>query len=646
MFERARASRNHPAPRRVGGAVERHPLRPESAQIHRSAGRAGRGGALDPSPLPLPPVHTPPRLGALVEPGGVRFRVWAPAADRAGVVLSDRTVPLNPAGDGYHEAFVGGAAAGDRYRIALDPGSGPATPFPDPASRHQPEGVHGPSEVVDPGAFQWTDDEWTPPAPRDLVVYELHVGAFTPGGTFDGARERLPYLADLGVTAVELMPLADFPGERGWGYDGAALYAPAHAYGRPDDLRRLVDAAHAEGLAVLLDVVYNHLGPDGAYVAAFGPVFTAKHETPWGQAMNLDDDGARGVRDLFLDNARHWLEEYHVDGFRLDATHALVDDSDPHFLQELSAFVDGLTPPRLLIAEDHRNDARLVTPRGRGGYGLDAVWADDLHHQVRNVVAGDTEGYYADFADTTASEIAETLRRGWFYDGRPTKRTGEARGTSAEGVGREQCVVCIQNHDQVGNRPTGARLNHEVSPAAFRAATALLLVVPETPLLFMGQEWAASAPFPFFSDHNDELGPLVTAGRKREFEDFAGFEGEVPDPQAEATFRSAVLDWSERDTPDHAHTLALTRVLLALRPALGDPAEAEVEAVGDGALVVRRGGYTALVDLAGGAALPLPDGAEVVLSTEDVAHAPDPAPPERSGGAVVFSRPGALVARG
>ncbi|MDT0633258.1 malto-oligosyltrehalose trehalohydrolase [Rubrivirga sp. S365] len=585
-------------------------------------------------------MNTPPRLGALVEPDGVRFRVWAPAAERVDVVLGERSVPLDATGDGYHEAFVGGAAAGDRYRLALDGGD----PFPDPASRFQPEGVHGPSEVVDPGAFAWTDDSWTPPGLESLVVYELHVGTFTAEGTFDGVRERLGALRELGVTAVELMPLADFPGERGWGYDGAALYAPAHAYGRPDDLRRLVDAAHAEGLAVLLDVVYNHLGPDGAYVAAFGPVFTPRHETPWGQAMNLDDDGSRGVRDLFLDNARHWLEEYHLDGFRLDATHALVDDSDPHFLAELSAFVDGLTPPRLLIAEDHRNDARLVTPRP-AGYGLDAVWADDLHHQVRNVLAGDTEGYYADFAGTTTAEIAETLRRGWFYDGRPTRRTGERRGTSAEGVRREQCVVCVQNHDQVGNRPTGARLHHEVSAAAFRAATALLLVAPETPLLFMGQEWATSAPFPFFSDHNAELGPLVTAGRKREFADFPGFSGEVPDPQAEGTFRSAVLDWSERDAPGHAHTLALTRALLALRPALGDPAEATVEAAGDGALVLRRGGHVALVDLVGGAALGLPSGAHVVLSTESAAHAPDPAPPRREGGAVVFSRPGALVAR-
>ena len=593
-------------------------------------------------------MRTPPALGALVEPGGVRFRVWAPVADRVDVVLDGRTAPLDATGSGYHEAFVGGVAPGDRYRLALDPGSGPgqapADPFPDPASRYQPEGVHGPSEVVDPGAYRWTDGGWAPPALEDLVVYELHVGTFTPAGTFDGVREKLPELKALGVTAIELLPVADFPGERGWGYDGAALYAPSRAYGRPDDLRRLVDAAHDLGLAVLLDVVYNHLGPDGAYVAAFGPVFTDKHETPWGRAMNLDDEGARGVRDLFLDNALHWLREYHLDGFRLDATHALVDHSDPHFLAELSAHVDALTPPRLLIAEDHRNDARLVAPRP-AGYGLDAVWADDLHHQVRNVVAGDTAGYYADFAGTTASEIAETLGRGWFYDGRPTKRTGTPRGTSAEAVHREQCVVCIQNHDQVGNRPTGARLNHEVSAAAFRAATALLLVAPETPMLFMGQEWAASAPFPFFSDHNDELGPLVTEGRKREFADFPGFSGDVPDPQAEATFRSAVLDWSERDAPGHRHTLALTRALLALRPALGDPAEATAEAVGDGALVVRRGWYTALVDLRGGAALPVPDGAEVVVSTESAEHAADPAPPRREGGAVVFSRPGALVVR-
>ena len=605
--------------------------------------RPGRTTRVRAAPPICSSVHTPLPLGALVERGGVRFRVWAPTADRVDLELVGREpVRLDPTGgDGHHEAFVAGLQPGAHYRYRLDGGDA----FPDPASRFQPEGVHGPSEVVDPQAFAWSDDGWTPPALTDLVVYELHVGSFTPEGTFDGVRQRLADLKALGVTAVELMPVADFPGRWNWGYDGAALYAPSRAYGRPDDLRRLVDAAHAEGLAVLLDVVYNHLGPDGAYLAAFGPAFTSKHETPWGQAMNLDDEGSRGLRDFFLDNALHWLREYHLDGFRLDATHALVDDSDPHFLAELVSHVHALPgPQRLLIAEDHRNLNALVTPQPRGGYGLDAVWADDLHHQIRNVLAGDTESYYADFAESTAGEIAETLERGWFYDGRPSKRTGEPRGTSAASVGPEQAVVCIQNHDQVGNRPTGARLNHEVEPAAFRAATALLLFAPETPLLFMGQEWAASAPFPFFTDHNAELGPLVSAGRKNEFKDFPGFSGEVPDPQDEATFRQAILDWSEREAPVHAHTLAFTRALLALRPRLGDPSEAEVEAVDAFALRLRRGAFVLLADLKGGASLALPDGAEVIFTTEDPDHAADAQPPQRDGHAVTFGRPGALVA--
>lgn len=588
-------------------------------------------------------MQTPPRLGALVEPDGTRFRVWAPDADRVDLeVVGRRPVPLDRVDDeGRYEAFVEGVGAGAHYRYRLDRGDA----LPDPASRFQPEGVHGPSEVVDP-AYDWTDGGWSPPALRDLVVYELHVGTLTPEGTFDGVRQRLAALRALGVTALEVMPVADFPGRWNWGYDGAALYAPSRAYGRPEDFRRLVDAAHAEGLAVLLDVVYNHLGPDGAYLPAFGPAFSDKHETPWGRGMNLDDEGSRGLRDFLLDNALHWLREYHLDGFRLDAIHALVDDSEPHVLEELTAQVRALDgPERLLIAEDPRNLNTLVRPLAEGGTGLDAVWADDLHHQVRNRLAGDADGYYADFAGTTASEIAETLRRGWFYDGRPTPRTGEIRGTSAASVRREQCVVCVQNHDQVGNRPTGARLHHEVSDAAFRAATALLLAAPETPLLFQGQEWAASAPFPFFSDHDDELGPLVSAGRKEEFADFPGFSGRVPDPQDPATFRSAVLDWDERRADGHAHTLALVTRLLALRRELGPPEDARIEAVGDGALRIERGPYAVLVDLVGGTTLPVPGDAEVVVSTEDTAYAADPQPAERGASTVTLPRPGALVVR-
>jgi maltooligosyltrehalose trehalohydrolase len=454
---------------------------------------------------------------------------------------------------------------------------------------------------------------------------------------------KLEHLRDLGVTAVELMPVADFPGRWNWGYDGAALYAPSRAYGSPDDLRALVNRAHRLGLAVFLDVVYNHLGPDGAYLAVFGPVFTDRHHTPWGDAVNLGDDGCAGVRGFIVDNALHWLREYHLDGLRLDATHALVDDSEPHLLAELSEAVAALPgPDRVLVAEDHRNLNTLLRPRPEG-YGLDAVWADDLHHLVRNVVAGDTEGYYASFADATAAQIAETIERGWYYDGRTDPATGAPRGTSADGIRRDQCVVCIQNHDQIGNRPMGDRLTETASLAAYRAASALLLFAPELPLLFMGQEWAASTPFQFFTDHNAELGPLVSAGRRDEFRDFPGFEGTVPDPQDPATFRASTLDWDEVGTGDHAATLRLYRALLSLRPRLGDFTAATAH--GERGLVVQRGDHHLLVALAADVALPLPLGADVVLDTEDAAFAADPHPTTADDDVVRFARPGALVVR-
>lgn len=580
-------------------------------------------------------MHSPPRLGAIATSNGTQFRVWAP---RAGLVTLDieggRSTPLATLDRVYHEVFLDDAGPGTRYRFRLDDGE----PLPDPASRFQPEGVHGPSEVVDP-AFAWTDESWTPPPLADLVFYELHVGTFTPAGTFAGARERLGYLRELGVTAVELMPVADFPGRWNWGYDHAALYAPSRAYGRPDDLRAFVDEAHRLGLAVFLDVIYNHLGPDGAYLPAFGPVFTDRHHTPWGQAVNLDDDGSRGVRDLFLDNVRYWFEEFHFDGLRLDATHALVDDSETHFLEELTQLAARMEPRRYLVAEDHRNlDKLLIEPPA--GFGIDAVWADDLHHQIRNIIAGDAEGYYADFAESTVSDVAETLERGWFYDGRASRVTGKPRGTSAEKIRREQCVVCIQNHDQVGNRPAGDRLSHAVEPAAYRAASALLLFAPELPLLFQGQEWAASAPFQFFTDHNPDLGPLVSKGRKEEFKDFPGFSGDVPDPQDPDTFHRSKLDWDERQRGNHGLTLALYRALLALRPTLSGPFEAR--AVGEKALHVRRGEHHLLVAFAP-ATLPAPAGANLVLDTEDVDYAGDPQPATIRDGAVTLARPAAVI---
>ena len=608
-----------------------------------------------------------PFHGALPTDDGTLFRVWAPKAESLQLIREGKPpLPMTATGEpGVFETRAD-APAGTPYWIEMNG----TDRFPDPASRAQPDGVHGPSVVVDPSAYAWRDGDWTGVDRSDLVVYELHVGGFTPAGTFEAARDRLPYLKDLGVTAIELMPVHAFPGTRNWGYDPAALFAPPVPYGNPDDLRRLIDTAHRCGLAVLIDVIYNHLGPDGAYTNAFAPFLTDAYETPWGQAVNLDDDGAAGVRRFFIDNALLWLREYHADGLRLDATHALHDASEPHFLAELSAaveeHVDG--PPRHLIAEDHRNLNRLVLPRpassrsdsgasdhdsspsnGTTGYGLDAVWSDDFHHQIRNLTAGDTEGYYADFADTTPTDVATTIRDGWFYRGQFAPHFGGDRGTDPSPVALDQCVVFIQNHDQVGNRPLGDRLTESVSLPVYRAVSALLCCVPEIPLLFMGQEWAAGTPFQFFTDHNEDIGPSVTEGRKEEFQDFPGFQGEVPDPQDPATFERSKLDWEEPARPPHGGVLQLYRDLLALRPQLGAAEKGDdafaVEAVGDDALVLHRPPYLLLVALA---STDLNDrrGTECVLHTEQPLYTDDPVAPERTEGRVHFQRAGAMLLRG
>jgi maltooligosyltrehalose trehalohydrolase len=454
------------------------------------------------------------------------------------------------------------------------------------------------------------------------------------------------------VTAIELMPVHDFPGERNWGYDPAALFAPAHAYGDPDALRRLVDAAHRAGLAVFLDVIYNHFGPDGAYANAFAPFLTDKYDTPWGPAINLDDDGAAGVRRFLIDNALHWLREYHVDGLRLDATHALHDDSDPHVLAELSAAVDEHVDgvERHLIAEDHRNENRLVRPRDDGGYGLDGVWSDDLHHQCRVFTAGDTDGYYQDYQGVTAADIATTLNDGWFFRGEHSDYLGAPRGTDPAPVARDQCVVFIQNHDQVGNRPTGTRLTDDVSLPVYRALSTLLCVAEEIPLLFMGQEWAASTPFQFFTDHNADIGPSVTEGRKEEFADFSGFAGAVPDPQAPATFERSVLDWDEPRRPPHSGVLGLYRDLLVIRADI-TKAQADTdrgltaEAPTDTTLRIDRAPYRALINLEGPATMNLPAGAPVLLHTEQGGYTSDPRPPAFSEETISFVRPGAVLLR-
>jgi maltooligosyltrehalose trehalohydrolase len=509
-------------------------------------------------------------LGANPEPAGTRFRVWAPTAQKVDVVFySDgerEARPLHREQNGYHTSVIKGVGAGARYKYSVD-----GAEYPDPASRSQPDGVHEPSEVVDPSAFEWTDANWPGLGDRDLVIYELHIGTFTPEGTFDAAISRLDALVSLGVSAVEVMPIASYSGTRNWGYDGVMLYAPTANYGGPDAFKRFVDAAHARKLGVILDVVYNHFGPEGNYLPPItgGKFFTDRHRTPWGDAINYDGPDSGPVRDFVLQNALHWAHEYHVDGLRLDATHAIVDDSPTHLLREISDSLHALQPPRILIAEDERNERRVVLPPDEGGYGLDAVWADDLHHQLRRLAAGDDEGYFRSYSGT-AQDIARTLCKGWFYEGQFAEHHGGPRGTPADGLPTSAFVHCIQNHDQVGNRAMGDRLGHNVSPPVYRALSALLLLSPYTPLIWMGQEWNASSPFQFFTDFPEELGHQVTNGRREEFKHFSVFADEqkraqIPDPQAESTFTNSKLRWEERESRDYAGTLALYQELLRLR---------------------------------------------------------------------------------
>ncbi len=578
--------------------------------------------------------------------------------------------PLTAERCGYWSATFNDLPPGTLYRYRIDGRDDHV--FPDPASRFQPAGVHGPSQVVDPSAFAWTDRAWRTPPLERTVFYELHVGTFTPEGTFRGAIGRLPYVKELGVTAIELMPVADFPGARNWGYDGVAIFAPARCYGSPDDLRALVDAAHQLGLAVYLDVVYNHLGPDGAYANAFSAhYFTDRHRSAWGRGVNLDGPRSSEVRRFFIENALHWTEEYHIDGLRLDATHALQDDGPVHFLAELTTTVRAQAGrPVVFVAEDHRNLAQMLLPVDQGGWGLDAVWADDFHHEARVHTAHDDEGYYADFTGT-AEDLAATLRQGWFFRGQHSAHLGELRGTDPQGLSPTQFVLCIQNHDQIGNRANGERLHHQVDDATFRALTTLLLLAPETPLLFMGQEWAASSPFLFFTDHNEELGRKITEGRRQEFSAFAAFadpaqRASIPDPQCADTFLRSRLRWDEVEQEPHARVHRLYQRLLQLRAASGAlPAAArahyDVRALdAHTLLLILRNGVapseddlTVFVRLSGAGAVTAPGVGptwrDVVLTTEDPDVASMPVPVQIDTAApftVRFARPGAIVFRG
>jgi len=495
------------------------------------------------------------------------FRVWAPRARHVDVVLAgDRRHGLEGPDDrGWFQAEVDDVGPGDDYAYSLDGGD----PRPDPRSNWQPAGVHGPSRLVDHAAFAWTDGAWTGGvALAEAVVYELHVDTFSPEATYDGVIGRLDHLVDLGVTAVELLPVVEYPGRWGWGYDGVDLYAPNSADGGPEGLKRLVDACHARGLRVIFDVVYNHLGPSGNYLGEFGPYFTDRYGTPWGEAVNLDGPDSDPVREFVVDNALMWLRDYHADGLRLDAVHAIVDTSATHILEELATRVDELEAelgrPKFLIAESDLNDPRTVRDRDRGGHGIDAQWSDDFHHALHAVLTREEAGYYADFG--SLAQLAKALGQAFVYDGCFSPCRRRRHGRTPAGLPATRFLGYLQNHDQVGNRATGERSSMLMSADLLKVAAALVLLGPSVPMLFQGEEWGASTPFLYFTDHDDpELGRAVTEGRRREFASFGWDPSDVPDPQDPETFRRSKLDWDEVGVAQHAELLDWHRRLIALR---------------------------------------------------------------------------------
>ena len=512
-------------------------------------------------------------FGAEVGPDETtRFRLWAPACDRVAVVLgADRDLPMSKLADGWFEATAQRAPPGTRYRFRVDG----VLEVPDPASRWNPDDVHGASCVVHPEAHDWSDGGWTGRPWEEAVIYELHVGALTASGTYAGVIERLDYLADLGVTALELMPIADFPGRRNWGYDGALLFAPDTTYGTPDELKRFVAAAHERGLMVLLDVVYNHFGPEGNYLHAYAPQFFASgRATPWGAAINFDGAGARTVREFFVHNALYWLEEFHFDGLRIDAVHAIADTSDPDIVAEIAQAVrrgPGRSRHVHVVLENDRNDARyLARDRAHRPVLASAQWNDDVHHALHVLATGERDGYYADYAERPLWCLGRALAEGFVYQGERSEYRGAARGQPSAHLPAPAFVDFLQTHDQVGNRAFGERIVALADPAALAAALACVLLAPSVPLLFMGEEFGASTPFLFFCDFGADLAAAVTRGRREEFKRFARFRDpaareRIPDPNDPATFERSRLRWSELDDEPHRHWHTRYRELLALR---------------------------------------------------------------------------------
>lgn len=517
----------------------------------------------------MSPSPHPELLGALSSDGTARFRVWAPEAARVDVVFedgNDQPFALTREDGGYFSGVTSTSAR--LYKYLLD-----ATgPYPDPCSRFQPQGVHGPSLLVDPSAFAWTDAKWPGIGIARQVIYELHIGTLTPEGTFDAAATKLEYLRDLGITVVELMPVAECPGRWNWGYDGVQIYAPYHVYGEYEALKRFVDGAHALGLAVILDVVYNHLGPDGNYLPHFSPhYFSKRYRTEWGDPFNTDEAHNAGAREFLIGNACHWIREFHLDGFRLDATQAIFDSSKTHLLAELTQRARAIAQPRsiIFIAENEPQCSEHLLPVEAGGFGMDAMWNDDFHHSARVALTGSRDGYFHDYTGR-AQELLSCVRRGFLYQGQWYEWQKHSRGSPLHGREAAACVVFLQNHDQVGNTATGVRIHSHSAAARYRALAAVTLLAPQTPMLFMGQEFGASTTFTFFADHTEKLSRQVHTGRREFIGQFRAYadgrlQALIPDPRAERTFLDSKLDWDECSR--HPHMLSLHRDLLRLRAA-------------------------------------------------------------------------------
>jgi maltooligosyltrehalose trehalohydrolase len=497
-----------------------------------------------------------------------KFGVWGPQAQRMCLRWREQSLPMQgPSKRGWWTLEVPDASWGDRYAFLLNDDS---TPYPDPRGPRQPDGVHGPSELYDHSKFEWHDQLWRGAPKTGCIIYELHIGTFSKEGTFDAAIEHLPYLSDLGVTHVEIMPVASWAGKQGWGYDGVALFAPHEPYGGPDGFKRLVDACHANSLSVILDVVYNHFGPVGNYTTQFGPYLNEKRKTPWGDAVNLDEAGSDEVRRFFVDNALMWLKDYHCDGLRLDAVHAFIDLSAVHFLEQISIEVErlGATLAKefYLIAESDLNDPRIVRSREGHGYGMDSQWSDDFHHSLFSLLYQPKEGetgYYSDFG--SLGNLHKALKHAFVYDGQYSQYRKRRHGRPVDGLSAHHFVYFDQNHDQIGNRGWGERLEHLIGMDSAKVAIGIVLTAPCIPMLFMGEEWATSAPFLYFADHEDEeMRRLVAEGRKREFAAF-NFDGEVPNPEDPKTYDLSKLKWEEQGEAKHAEMLAWVKALISLR---------------------------------------------------------------------------------